>query len=453
MAFKVASQYGVDSDKLNDPLLCEPHEHWHDYVECDVDTCKNYCEKHLHLINRMHDRTMTCLRKILEGNQCYELPKVDVNFGRDEYQSADSKGNRYHLHAGMNTKDMTLSDLRKIICADPNFIFHDECETSYPCLLQKGVVSCYEECVYVQNILFPCARHWCVVVNDRCHQRVGEDGVLMCRVKDRPPSNVDYFLITHNIYSEEATKLLIELNLGHYEDYTVKEMRKCNYSDKEKLVTHDSLTAGTHFYKVATSEDCKHIPMMPIMGIIMRSSTNAQVCSNRFMHSYLIKYTVGQEVRKIAQINFNGTPGEIEIQTGQGGDPNLKITGARIWDNSEKNKNKIKNQNTMEVSRTELSANLLEFEYSHCNACFTHVNTMPPEYRPRPLKRKNTDASNPDNEEENPFVDPNDDRRHINEQWRKFTIHQLDHAKEYFASKLQLNGGVEMFNIRPPEFL
>ena len=98
--------------------------------------------------------------------------------------------------------------------------------------------------------------------------------MLMCQVKRRPPSNVDYFLTTHNIHAEEATKLLIDLNLGHYEDYAVDDMRKCN---QEKLVTHDSLTAGTRFCKVATSEDCKRIPLMPTMGIVMRSSTNAQI--------------------------------------------------------------------------------------------------------------------------------------------------------------------------------
>ena len=58
VAFKVASQYGLDSDKLNDPLLHELHEHCRDFVEHDVDTCKNYCENHVHLINRIHDRTM-----------------------------------------------------------------------------------------------------------------------------------------------------------------------------------------------------------------------------------------------------------------------------------------------------------------------------------------------------------------------------------------------------------
>ena len=47
------------------------------------------------------------------------------------------------------------------------------------------------------------------------------------------------------------------------------------------------------------------------------------------MHSYLIKHILSKEVRKITQFNFNGNAGEIEIQTGQEGDPNMKITDAR----------------------------------------------------------------------------------------------------------------------------
>ena len=40
----------------------------------------------------------------------------------------------------------------------------------------------------------------------------------------------------------------------------------------------------------------------------------------------------------------------------------------------------------MEISRSEVSGNLLGFDYSRCNGNFNHVNTMPPEHRPSPLK-------------------------------------------------------------------
>ena len=41
---------------------------------------------------------------------------------------------------------------------------------------------------------------------------------------NRPISKKDYFLITHNIYSEEANKVLIDSGLAHYEDYTQEEI-------------------------------------------------------------------------------------------------------------------------------------------------------------------------------------------------------------------------------------
>ena len=93
-------------------------------------------------------------------------------------------------------------------------MFDDESETSYPHMLQKGVVSCCDECAFMYNMLSPCARYWCVLVNDRCYQRVGKDGMLMCRVKNRPLSDIEWFLMTRNVYTEEVKKITTDLNLG-----------------------------------------------------------------------------------------------------------------------------------------------------------------------------------------------------------------------------------------------
>ena len=161
---------------------------------------------------------MTYLRKLIEGNQCKELSLVDVHFDRREYQSKDSRGNRYHVHVGFNTKNMSLSDLRKIICSSPSYMFAEEHNTTYPQLLALGVISCYKEFCYVKNIITASARHWCSLTNDRCKQQKGPNSELVCRVRNRPRSSEDYFLETHNIYSEEANKILIDLNLAHYKD-------------------------------------------------------------------------------------------------------------------------------------------------------------------------------------------------------------------------------------------
>ena len=71
----------------------------------------------------------------------------------------------------------------------------------------------------------------------------------------------------------------------------------------------------------------------------------------------------------------------------------------------------------MEISRAEVSVNLLGFDYSNCNGGFTHVNTITPEYRPSPLKRKtNEELDEEDQEYEVVFnYDPNEDRSYLNE--------------------------------------
>ena len=45
----------------------------------------------------------------------------------------------------------------------------------------------------------------------------------MCRVRNRPQSSKDYFFETHNIYSKEVNKILIDLNLAYYEDWILEE--------------------------------------------------------------------------------------------------------------------------------------------------------------------------------------------------------------------------------------
>ena len=188
---------------------------------------------------------------------------------------------------------------------------------------------------------------------------------------------------------------------------------------------HDKLVVGTHQYKVYSSEDCKFIPTIPLLGITMRSSTNAQVCSDRFNCSYITKYAAGKEERKIPTFNFKDNRNELEIATTPGAAPNTKISGVKIWENSEKNKKKVKSKNVMEVSRTELAGILLDFDYMHTNVIFSHVNTLPPEYRPSILKRKITNELDDEitPEETEVQFDPNENRVHLSEEWRKFTKH------------------------------
>ena len=91
---------------------------------------------------------------------------------------------------------------------------------------------------------------------------------------------------------------MIDLDLAHYEDCTAEERLRYLPVEKQKLITHDKLTAGTHQYTLLTSEECKYIPILPILGVTLRLSTNTQVCSHRFINGYIVKYSAGKEVRK-----------------------------------------------------------------------------------------------------------------------------------------------------------
>ena len=89
-----------------------------------------------------------------------------------------------------------------MICCEPRFIFSEEFHTSYGQLLGLGVVSCYEEYCYIVGIIEPAANHVCHLIRERCMQRKGVDGELICRVKNRPYAVKDFFMPEFNIYSE-----------------------------------------------------------------------------------------------------------------------------------------------------------------------------------------------------------------------------------------------------------
>ena len=118
----------------------------------------------------------------MKGNNCKGLPKVDVHFDRREYQAKDSRGNRYYVHAGFNTKTISLSELRKMICYDLNCMFVEEYGISYSQLLEARIVCCYDEYEYTENIVTTNTRYWCIILKDRFKQRVRLDGELIYRI-------------------------------------------------------------------------------------------------------------------------------------------------------------------------------------------------------------------------------------------------------------------------------
>ena len=61
----------------------------------------------------------------------------------------------------------------------------------------------------------------------------------------------------------------------------------------------------------------------------MRSLSNFQVTSYRFMNSCIVKCNTGKEVKKFAQINF-ASEDEVKIITREGADLNKKALRVQI---------------------------------------------------------------------------------------------------------------------------
>lgn len=96
---------------------------------------------------------MTYSCRLLEGNKYNRISKIFMHFDRKKYQSKDSRFDACHIYGGFNIKNKALSKLLRIIYSDPNFIFHDENKIIYPQLLQKGLLSCYDEFKFISNFL------------------------------------------------------------------------------------------------------------------------------------------------------------------------------------------------------------------------------------------------------------------------------------------------------------
>ena len=194
LAFKKASMECHGFGELNDAKTYEDYNYW-DEINYDKEDNKKYCKSHLNLINKIHNRIMTYVRKLIDGNNCEGFPKVDLHFDHREYQSKDSRGNRYHVHAGFNTNIMSLSEQRKIICCNPNHIFVEEHGLTYSQLLQARLLYCYDEYEYIEKCLTEKSRHWYEFVKDRCKQRLGLDCELICRMPKRPIRKEDFSLL------------------------------------------------------------------------------------------------------------------------------------------------------------------------------------------------------------------------------------------------------------------
>ena len=89
LAFKIASNLFLNPEELTKESTYEHFNYWDD-IDHDKEIYKNHYMMHLMLVDRIHDRTMICLRLLLKGNLCAEFPKVDGHFDRKKLQIQDT---------------------------------------------------------------------------------------------------------------------------------------------------------------------------------------------------------------------------------------------------------------------------------------------------------------------------------------------------------------------------
>jgi hypothetical protein len=165
---------------------------------------------------------------------------------------------------------------------------------------------------------------------------------------------------------------------------------------------------------------------------------------------------VGKEPRKKTNFKATKDPKEVIAETSHFFSLNEKLQSVknRIKDEQKRMK-KEQQQNILEVAMTEMVWFLCGFAYTHSNASFVHINTLPPEYRAtykqslkfnHPSTSPHLDPGAVGND-----IDPNHGRTGL-PIWRQFTKEQVQHAREYHNSNL-CYGATEKFNVRPPELL
>ncbi|CAG0890579.1 unnamed protein product [Cyprideis torosa] len=446
-AIQFTCQYGWTPD---DPGSSKEFP-WYTEFELDYDKYADKYYSNMVLMNRIWERTVHYLAEFLEKSPSKIMGEVFGHFSRIEFQSAGSPGNKCHVHGGINNKGETAEQIVSRICCDPLRFFTPQFGTDYESLLKEGLVKNQTDFWHLVRLMEKLTIHSCDRAGERCKKPRGDSGKLVCRVRSHPYSYRYWFEEKENLYDEETRLILEKVALAK------QKPPKNIFCEDVQWEFDPCLQAGNwHYPAPEQSRGRKIIPTVPILAVMMRCCSNVQACDVRFRSSYLVKYNVGKEPRKKTNLKATKDPKEVIAETSRFFSLNEKLQSVknRIKDEKKQMK-KEEQQNVLEVAMTEMVWFLCGFAYTHSNASFVHINTLPPEYRAtykqslkfnHPSTSPHFDPGAVGNE-----IDPNRGRTGL-PIWRQFTQEQTQHAREYHSSNL-CYGATERFNIRPPELL
>lgn len=209
------------------------------------------------------------------------LGPVKSLFYRFEFQSAGSKGNKPHAHAGISTlheEDQHLTSSR--ICCN-SVLFHSIMfGADYKSLRRQGLVTDEHHYEQWKSIVACVQHHDCSKTPFRCQKATDAEGNKICRYHHQPLATVyddqrGWFIMP---YGETVYHLLEEMQLAE-KRYDAALMEDRWYVD-------ETLLAGKWHYPSRTDEF--FISSIPLVLAICRSSTNVDICDRKFQVSTLV---------------------------------------------------------------------------------------------------------------------------------------------------------------------
>ncbi|XP_039271516.2 uncharacterized protein LOC120345964 [Styela clava] len=398
------------------------------------------------MINRMWLRFINVFLKYLVNSPDQPAGPIHHMFARLEFQSTGSPGNKAHVHIGAALFDEDEETTLNRISCNPETVFNDEkFGVTRHQLLQKGIVENSFDFDDLKNLYLKMSTHDCSRAGERCMKRKNDKGEVVCRVPKHPTSSKYFFQEKHDLYSPDMMERMQRIGFA---DTTDCRQRDGSISSILTM-TDPRLRGGRYHYP--TNRPPTYLPTIPLLQCALGSSFNCTACDRRFATSYLIKYHVGKESHSGSKYLKGIERGNMKVIDGSLN--HVKISGQQVLNNNKKNNDILKGLAVTEIGYYEMNTFINDANYTTSTASFIHVNTNPPEYRVWRVKSKNATAQQCNygiTGGRSPFLDC----RLIETvpHWRRFTINQQLHAREYSESELSYSN-TEKFNIRPPELL
>nr|XP_039258626.1 uncharacterized protein LOC120335208 [Styela clava] len=400
----------------------------------------------LGMINRMWLRFINVFLEYLVNSPDQPAGPIRHMFARLEFQSTGSPGNKAHVHIGAALFDEPVETTLSRISCNPETVFNDESfGVTRQQLLKNGIVERSSDFDDLKQLYIKMSTHNCSRAGERCLKRKNEKGEMVCRVPRHPTSYQYFFQEKHDLYCPDMMERMKRIGFA--------ENTNCRQPDgsiSSRLTMIDPRLRGGR-YHYPTRSPPTYLPTIPLLQCALGSSFNCTACDRRFATSYLIKYHVGKESHSGGKYLEGVEKGNVKVI--DGGLEHVKISGQQLLNDKKTNRNKLKGLAVTEIGYYEMNTFINDASYTTSTANFIHVNTNPPEYRVWRVKSKNASVRNCDHGitgGRSPFIDC----RLVETipHWRRFTVNQELHAREYNESEL-VYSNTEKFNIRPPELL